>query len=233
MGDRLLHEQIEYYRERSAEYDQWFLRQGRYDRGPDLNEGWFAEAEEVAAALSGLGHLGDVVELAAGTGLWTQRLLSQAASVHCVDASPEVLEINRARVGDGAVTYELADLFAWAPGRRYDTVFFGFWLSHVPAERFEPFWALVAEALGRGGRVFFVDSLPSQTSTARDQVLESGGEMTRRLNDGREFRIVKRFFEPGALRDHLARLGWHVDVRTTRSHFLYGSGGRAGSPSGA
>jgi hypothetical protein len=29
----------------------------------------------------------------------------------------------------------------------YEAVFFGFWLSHVPRERFECFWSLVGEAL--------------------------------------------------------------------------------------
>ena len=71
----LLREQVRYYRERAPEYDQWFLRQGRYDRGEDLNRRWFAEVDQVAAALSGLGELGSVLELAAGTGQWTGRLV--------------------------------------------------------------------------------------------------------------------------------------------------------------
>jgi hypothetical protein len=33
------------------------------------------------------------------------------------------------------VRFICADLFAWSPERRYDVVFFGFWLSHVPLER--------------------------------------------------------------------------------------------------
>jgi demethylmenaquinone methyltransferase/2-methoxy-6-polyprenyl-1,4-benzoquinol methylase len=185
--------------------------------------------DQVAATLAGLGELGSVLELAAGTGQWTGRLLARATSVHCVDASPEVLELNRERVQPErrSVTYELADLFAWAPGRRYDTVFFGFWLSHVPAERFEPFWTMVEAALAPGGRVFFVDSLAHETSTARDHVLEAGGEVTRRLNDGREFRIVKRFFEPAGLERRLADLGWDVSVGTTPTYFIHGAGGRS------
>ena len=35
--DSLLCEQIAYYRARAGEYDEWFLRQGRYDRGSELN----------------------------------------------------------------------------------------------------------------------------------------------------------------------------------------------------
>lgn len=32
----LLHHQIAYYRARATEYDEWFYRQGRYDRGPEV-----------------------------------------------------------------------------------------------------------------------------------------------------------------------------------------------------
>ena len=41
-ADPLL-EQLAYYRARAAEYDEWWLRQGRYDRGAALNAQWFAE----------------------------------------------------------------------------------------------------------------------------------------------------------------------------------------------
>ena len=50
-----------------------------------------------------------------------------------VDAAPEVLAINRARVGDASVRYVEADLFDWSPDQRYDACVFAFWLSHVPA----------------------------------------------------------------------------------------------------
>ena len=51
-NDPLLAEQIAYYRSRAGEYDEWFLRQGRYDHGSELNARWFAEVEQVARALT-------------------------------------------------------------------------------------------------------------------------------------------------------------------------------------
>jgi SAM-dependent methyltransferase len=44
------------------------------------------------------------------------------------------------------------------PTREFDVCFFGFWHSHVPAQRFEAFWQLVGRALRPGGRVFLVDN---------------------------------------------------------------------------
>jgi len=219
-------EQIAYYRARAPEYDDWFFRRGRFDHGPERNATWFAEVEQVRDEVRRLGQLGDVLEIAAGTGLWTQHLVDRATSVHCLDASPETLEVNRERLGWAAarVTYELADVFRWAPARRYDTVFFGFWLSHVPAERFEGFWALVADALAPGGRVFLVDSLPSPTSAARGTTVQTGGEQIRRLNDGRAFTIVKRFYDPADLERQLRALGWAIEVRATPTYFLWARG---------
>ena len=134
--DRTLREQIAYYRARAGEYDEWFLRQGRYDRGAEANAAWFDEVGALVRALDDFRPCGRVLELAAGTGLWTQRLAVYAETLTAVDASSEVLALNRARVGDRrAVSYVVADLFDWRPAGRYDTIFFSFWLSHVPPER--------------------------------------------------------------------------------------------------
>src|SRR6185312_6072114 len=100
-SDRLIEEQIAYYQARAAEYDEWFLRQGRYDHGPEMNARWFAEVEQVARALEAFAPAGDVLELASGTGLWTQRLVTTARSVTAVDSSPEVHAVNRERLGHG------------------------------------------------------------------------------------------------------------------------------------
>ena len=75
MEDQLiLDEQKAYYRARANEYDEWFLRQGRYDRGPEHRKQWLGEAAEIEAQLRSAIRGGDVLELACGTGLWTQRL---------------------------------------------------------------------------------------------------------------------------------------------------------------
>jgi demethylmenaquinone methyltransferase/2-methoxy-6-polyprenyl-1,4-benzoquinol methylase len=79
-------------------------------------------------------------------------------------------------------------------------------------------------SLKPNGRVFFVDSLLEQTSTARDHdQLDKSGKVQRRLNDGREFSIVKVFYEPGLLERRLADCGWEGWVRSSGQFFLYGS----------
>jgi ubiquinone/menaquinone biosynthesis C-methylase UbiE len=221
---RLLAEQTHYYRERAGEYDDWWFRRGRYDHGPETNARWFSDVAEAHAALDHFKPAGDVVEFACGTGLWTERLLGEVTSVTAIDGSPEMLELCQARVADPHVRYVQADLFAWEPERTYDVCFFSFWLSHVPEERFEEFWAKVRRAVKSEGRVFFVDSLRHGLASAGDHELPEPQNpvMLRRLADGRGYRIVKRFYEPQALQQRLAALGWNSQIQTTGEFFIYG-----------
>jgi demethylmenaquinone methyltransferase/2-methoxy-6-polyprenyl-1,4-benzoquinol methylase len=230
VDEELLEGQLAYYRARAGEYDEWFLRRGRYDRGLEWNRRWFSELDEVRRELDRCQPTGNVLELACGTGLWTVELARHASSVTAVDASPEVLEINRARLRETGretrVRYVGADLFGWRPDDAYDLVFFGFWLSHVPPGRFSAFWDLVRSALRPGGRAFFVDSLGAETPDEKERRGRDpmGHTTARRLNDGREFRIVKIFYDPADLKGRLADLGWRFSVRTTQNHLLYGFG---------
>ena len=226
--ERLLTEQIDYYKARAGEYDDWFMRRGRYDYGSQRNQEWFDEVEQVRQALGTFQPAGHVLELASGTGWWTEQLLRYATHITAVDAAAETITLNRARVQSDRVHYEQADIFAWQPqkSQRYDVVFFSFWLSHVPPERFRAFWDLVRSALKPEGRVFLIDSRFNPTSTARDHRLESPLSTTaaRRLNDGRTYEIIKRFYEPQQLEDQLATLGWQFEIQQTAHHFIYGAG---------
>jgi demethylmenaquinone methyltransferase/2-methoxy-6-polyprenyl-1,4-benzoquinol methylase len=224
----LLREQVAYYEARANEYDEWFFRKGRYDRGLEVNQQWFREVEEVRQALDAFKPSGRVLELACGTGLWTEQLLRHATHITAVDAASEMLSINQARVQSSKVRYVQADLFEWRPPERFDIVFFGFWLSHVPRERFAAFWALVDSALEPSGRVFFVDSRYDSTSTAKDHHLEGAQSTTatRRLNDGRQFQIVKVFYDSARLTVGLAGLGWDFSISETAHYLIHGHGGR-------
>jgi len=208
----LLAEQVAYYRARAPEYLAGTLHP--------------AGAGELAAALDGFAPGGDVLELACGPGPWTPRLLRCAASVTAVDASPEMLALARERVGDDdRVRFVCADLFAWRPQARYDVVFFGFWLSHVPLERFAAFWSLVADCLTPDGRVFFVDD----AYRTPEELINGDASpiIRRRLNDGTAYRAVKVPHTPTGLQRRLVELGWNIQVRATDGPFFWGAGTRA------
>jgi SAM-dependent methyltransferase len=235
MDEAALAQQLDYYRARAGEYDDWWFRTGRYDRGADANAAWFAEVAELEAALERFDPRREVLELACGTGLWTRHLVGRAEHVTAVDAAAEVLARNRARIdalgASASVSYVQADLFEWEPPpQAFDACVFAFWLSHVPEDRFDGFWERVATALRPGGRVLVIDSARSERSKARDHSMPAEGSFTeqRRLDDGREFEIVKRYYEPQALRARLSQLGWECDAHSTGEFFIYASARRDG-----
>ena len=223
----LLREQIAYYRARAGEYDAWWLRTGRFDRGQDNNAAWHADVasvERAAADFLSASRPSNVLEIACGTGLFTRHLAPRVDAITAVDASPEVIAINRARVNAPNVRYVQADLFTWRPSMRYDCVFMSFWLSHVPHARFDAFWSMVRNALQPGGVAYLIDSAHDPTSTAVDHPPpdRQAGIVTRRLDDGREFRIVKVFWTPDALAARLQALGFATRIEQTSRYFIYG-----------
>ena len=214
----VLSQQKRYYAERAPEYEDWWYRRGRYELDPGALARWQADAAEVESALEVRAPLGRVLELAAGTGIWTRKLVPLAERVVGVDANPETLAHNTPEadlVG--------ADVFDWSPRGRFDLVFFSFWLSHVPEGRLDEFWDLVRTSLEPGGRVFLVDSGAGDTAhTGTDQ---DGWQETRSLADGRTFRIVKRRWKPAELEERVRPHGIELELRdTTHGHFLYGAG---------
>lgn len=221
--EHLLSEQAAYYCERAGEYDDWWLRRARFDGGARENAVWFGEVAELEARLRAFAPAGEVLELACGTGLWTQRLLEHAERVTAVDGSSEMIKECQHRIRDPRVSYTQADLFSWSPERAhaYDVCFFSFWLSHVPEERFVAFWERVRRSLAPGGRAFFIDSARSELAHSAGVALD-GDVMVRRLADGRTYRIVKRFYEPEGLRRRLHRLGWECEVWATSRYFICG-----------
>jgi 2-polyprenyl-3-methyl-5-hydroxy-6-metoxy-1,4-benzoquinol methylase len=214
--DPILEEQKHYYRERASEYDEWFYRLGRYDRGQEWNQRWFDEVKILQKAVSRLGSLGSILELACGTGIWTKALTAMTGDLTAIDASPEVIEINRGKIGQSSTTYLQCDIFEWQPERQYDLVFFAFWLSHVPPGQLAVFLKTVHSAVKPGGHVFAIDSRPYEQSA--DQTYQ-----TRKLKDGREFRIVKIYYDPSTLKATLEQHGFRADVRTTGEFFWYAS----------
>lgn len=209
--DELLRDQRDYYRARAPTYEK------------DLYN-WAGAPHALDDVVARVPAGGAILELACGTGIWTERLLRRSADVAAVDAAPEMIAIARARAGEAR--YVVADVFSYEPDRRYDTVFFGFWLSHVPGDRFASFWQTVSAALADGGRVVFVDEHVSGQD--KEQWLEPG-VVLRTLPDGSEHRVVKHYVDPDDMRTRLAHLGWATEITSLADGaWVLGVAGKSG-----
>ena len=218
-----LGEQLAYYRAIASRYDDAATR-------------WFeSQRPAFKTALDAFAPTGAVLEFAAGTGQWTVELAQYASSLTVLDAAPEIIALNQAKLADASIPikYVQADVFEWCPDRAYDVVFFSLWLSHVPPGRFESFWDLVRRALGPGGRVFFVDETrPPVAGTGFEELVGGRGRAddleawreSRRLDD-EQYTVVKIYWDPDELRDRLLALGFEVVVqRPEGGVYFYGQG---------
>ncbi len=221
----VLDEQQRYYDDRAPEYDDWWYRRGSFDQGAAANAQWREEAAIVDEALRQAALSGDVLELAAGTGIWSQKLLQSATSLTLVDGSAQMLARN-AVAGDAKVRTVQADIFRWRSDRSYDAVAFGFWISHVPRALLQSFLGSVAHHLREGGKVFFVDNRPLPEALAPHVVDLKGELMTRKLANGQTSTIVKNYYTRDELTAACDAAGLAVEVRETPTLFQYGLGHR-------
>jgi SAM-dependent methyltransferase len=211
-----LEEQKRYYAARAPEYDDWWFRRGSYTLDPERERRWLRDVAEAEARLAAFAPRGVVLELAAGTGIWTRKLAAAADRVVAVDANAETLALNTP-----AAELVQADVFSWRPAERFDVCFFSFWHSHVPEARFEEFWAFVRSALQPDGRVFLVDNAAGSGSP--HTVRREDGLERRRISDGREFTIVKHYWDPRELAERVRPLGFELDLHVTANgYFIVG-----------
>ena len=211
---------VAYYEARAGEYDDWYLRRGRYARGPIHDAAWNAELDGTGTWLDALPIQGEIVELAAGTGWWSP-LLASKGELWLYDAAEAPLERARERLLAHRLRAHIHLRDAWAePDRQVDALVCGFWLSHVPRERTADFLALARRWLKPGGVFAFIDSLPDPESGAADHPAPIGDAALRRLDDGREFTIVKVHRTPVELEAALREAGFDGSRVTTTGRFF-------------
>ena len=219
---------IAYYEARAPEYDDWYLRRGRYERGPIHDTAWNAELDAAGRWLDGLPLAGRLVELAAGTGWWSP-LLAAKGELWMYDAAPAPLVRARERLVAHHLRAHLHVRDAWAEPEPppADGLFAGFWISHVERARTGAFLQLAARWLAPGGRLALIDSLPDPQSSAVDHPAPADDRSIRRLDDGREFEITKVYRAPDELAAELSAAGFtDVAVTTTGRFFVLATGVR-------
>jgi ubiquinone/menaquinone biosynthesis C-methylase UbiE len=212
---------VAYYQARAGEYDDWYLRRGRYAHGPIHDAAWNAELDAAGRWLDDLPIAGEIVELAAGTGWWSP-LLASKGELWLYDAAEAPLERARDRLLAHGLRAHIHIRDAWTePDRAVDAVVLGFWLSHVERDRTAAFLGVARRWLKPGGTLAIIDSLPDPQSGAADHDPVVGERSTRRLEDGRQFTIVKVHRDAGELQAALDGAGFaDVRVETTGRFFV-------------
>ncbi len=199
---------VDYYSRRAPEYEAMWYRDDP------------ARQAEQAAIVSEMRRLfrgRRVLEVACGTGYWTERIADAAEHLVAIDAAPEVLALARGKnLPPDKVEFRLGDAFALeTTAGAFNAGLANFWLSHVAKARLEEFLAGFHRRLGAGAVVFLADNV---------YVPGVGGELVtppdcadtfkrRTLADGSEHLVLKNYFGAGELRRMLSLHGTELSVR--------------------
>lgn len=188
-----------YYRARAPEYEQIYYR--------DVPERRRELAEE-AARLAELVTAKSVLELACGTGYWTQVMSRTAASLTASDLSPEMLDEARKKSYGIPVDFVPADMFAHAfPDKQFDFLALGFWFSHQPRQEFGRLFDVLTAPLKPGGLVWMIDNNPPAEGPAMETAGRDdfGNNYKKRfLDSGERYTILKNYFSRADLETILA-----------------------------
>ena len=176
----------EYYRQRAAEYDEVYRKPERQD-----------DIARLRQLLPPLVAGKRVLEIAAGTGYWTQVLASSAASVTATDLNAETIAIAAQRdYGTADVRLLTADAYQLGavPGD-FDLVFCGFWWSHIRRADIPRFLAGLRGRVGPGTRLVLLDNryVPGSNHPVTRTDPDGDSYQRRQLADGRSLEVLKNF----------------------------------------
>jgi ubiquinone/menaquinone biosynthesis C-methylase UbiE len=184
----------QYYAKRAAVYEQV------YDK-PERQH----ELEWLRRRIPEVFRGRTVLEVACGTGYWTQFIARSAAHVHACDINDAVLEIAREKpITKGRVTFFKADAVTLegAPSG-CDAAFAGFWWSHVKKSEIAKFVANLASRLEPGAVVAILDNRYAEGSSTAISRRDAEGNtyQMRPLPNGEEYEVLKNFPTPEDLAD--------------------------------
>ena len=189
----------DYYAARAPEYDRVYLKPERQ-----------ADLGEIRRWLPTLFTGKSVLEVACGTGYWTQCIAPVATTVLGVDAAPETLQIARTRVRPEQATFVTGDAYRLPPAAHgFQSAFAGFWFSHIPKDRIREFLIHLHRALVPGATVVFLDNrfVDGNSTPISERDAQGNTYQTRLLDDGSRHRVLKNFPSPSELRHAIEGIG--------------------------
>jgi demethylmenaquinone methyltransferase/2-methoxy-6-polyprenyl-1,4-benzoquinol methylase len=202
-----------YYSKRAAEYEQVYQKPERQ-----------RELEWLRGRIPELFRGRRVLEVACGTGYWTQYIARTAKHIHACDINEAVLEIAREKpLPRGKVDYFKADAITLegAP-RGCDAAFAGFWWSHVKKSDLAQFVRNLSSRLEPASVVGILDNQYAEGSSTAISRRDPEGNtyQMRRLANGEEYEVLKNFPTPQELADEIRSVAREAHLETLKYYWL-------------
>lgn len=175
-----------YYAARAREYERIYAKPERQ-----------ADLKRIAQMLPPMFAGRRVLDIACGTGYWTQCLAPVAKGIVAVDANRETLDVASGKSWPAdRVEFRIADAYALPDALGgFDAAFAGFWWSHIPVRERPRFFASLNRRLQTGAKVVFLDNLYIEGSSTPISHSDEDGNtyQRRRLDDGSGHVVLKNF----------------------------------------
>jgi demethylmenaquinone methyltransferase/2-methoxy-6-polyprenyl-1,4-benzoquinol methylase len=215
---------VDYYAQRAQEYERIYEKP---ERQAELRELKQIVRETVAGR-----HMLDV---ACGTGYWTEVAAESAASITAFDINESVLAIARGKPVDlTKVTFLIGDAYQPPPfPRRFDAALVAFLWSHIPKARLGEFLRGLEAALSPGAVVLFLDNthVPSESTSVTRRDAEGNTYQMRQLENGNTFEVLKNYPTEWELRDAVLSMAQDIEIHWLKHYwslrFLTASGNEA------
>ena len=180
-----------YYAERAKEYERIYQKPERQEelrQLRDLVQRTFADTH--------------VLEIACGTGYWTEFIARSAVSVVATDINEEVLAIARSKPIDHQKTsFRTADAYTLPPfPQKFTAGLAAFWWSHVPRAKLRGFLEKFHRAVSPGGKVVFLDNCYVEGNSTHE--------------------VLKNFPTEPEVRETLASLASEVHVQFLKYYWI-------------
>lgn len=184
-------EMMDYYDERAGEYDEIYIGKGPASLKKDS---YFKDVEEVSKLLTGFGK-GKIIDIGCGTGFWFPKYAKRYSDFTFLDQSKKMLEeckkrveslgyLNKSKFVQGNVLNVKLE--------RYDSALAGFLVSHFTKEQELIFFKHLSSILIKDGTFVIIDSAWNKE---REKVRKKEEIQYRKLNDGRIFKVYKKYFK--------------------------------------
>lgn len=208
-----MNEQVHYYKLRAKEYEAIYQKP---ERQSDLIE--------IKEYLSQQFRGQDVLEIACGTGYWTQILAASAEKILATDINSTVLDIAMAKnYAPAKVRFHVQDLFSLLePKQLHEGLFGGFIFSHISRAQWQQFFTLCLSQIQKGSTMIFLDNRYVEgSSTPICRTDEDGNTyQIRRLRSGDVFEIMKNFPTEKDVKRCLAQKVEHWEWKTWKHYWL-------------
>ncbi len=176
---------VSYYKDRAKEYEKIYSK-------PERQE----DFKSATTILQEIFAYKQVLEIACGTGYWTEKIAATATSIFATDINETVIDIAKKKYFfNKQVSFELADIYNFPDHNKFESLFGGFIWSHILLQDLDKFISTVNSLVSPGGTVVFMDNNYVEGSnhpiTKEDE--HDNTFQTRKLEDNTTHLVLKNF----------------------------------------